>query len=139
VSFKSLYRFRNDSGRLMRLDLDAGPVELEPGADIDIPAGYALPTPGAGNMVRASVVSNLWPGLNPVEPLPTYTDYEGRVQPVLYRTPTPQRGKNQRPAVQRIAAPSARQMAAEVAAKEAVKGRAQVAQAKADAAKASGE
>jgi hypothetical protein len=118
---KSLYRFRNESGRLLYLELDTGPVELEAGADVDIPAGYALPTPGAGQNTRESVVSRLWPGLVPAEPLPTWTDHQGRKHPVLYRTPTPQRGKGQRPAVQRIAAPSAKQLAAEVVAKEGAK------------------
>jgi hypothetical protein len=129
---KAYYRFRNNSGRLLRLELDQGPVELEPGADIDLPAGYALPTPGAGQMIRASVVETTWPGLAPVDPLPSYTDSEGRKRPVLFRTPTPQKGKTTRPAVQRIAAaaPTARELAAEQAKAEGAKVRQAAAKAK---------
>jgi hypothetical protein len=138
---KTHYRFKNVSGRVLALDLDYGRVELEPGADFDIPAGYALPTPGASpQMHRPSVVEMLCGGgLKPVEPLPTVV-VNGKEQPLLYRAPAPSDSKNR--SVQRVPAQSvthvksAAQLAAEEAQSQAAKVRTKAQQARAEQARA---
>jgi hypothetical protein len=118
---KTHYRFKNMAGHVIALDLDYGRVELEPGADFDIPAAYALPTPGASPQNhRPSVIEMLCGDfLKPIEPLPTQV-VNGKKVPVLYRPPAPADSKGNR-SVQRVPAqsttrvPSAAQLAAEEA------------------------
>jgi hypothetical protein len=114
---RKMYRFRNASGQVVRLDLHDGTYDVDPGADIDLPDSMVMKRPGAApGSTLPPIIELIAPQMMPAAGV--------KVPDGPYYPPAQDHRGRQ---VQRVpAGPTAEQLAAEEARKQAAEMRKRV-------------